>query len=149
VAQNNEPAADLLHSYVHHLWHSSMCAEPSARAAVLFAAAIKIPSTTRTPTFKAPFLCERSGHALRSICVALEGPVRCAGDAVLVSILGVVKSELLCGWQAEHEVHLRELAQIRGSRDETVRRLLDALLYCTVGVEKTQIVAWSSVAGTT
>jgi hypothetical protein len=66
-----------------------------------------------------------------------------------VSILGVVKSELLCGWQAEHEVHLRELAQIRGSRDETVRRLLDALLYCTVGVERTQIVAWSSVAGTT
>lgn len=145
MASVSEPQHNLPTGYMHALWDTSSRIDPAARAAVLFGAAANV-RVVQATAMKLSLLYVLRGYALKSIRTALDDPQRYASDAVLLAVTTVAQTEMLLGWQEDHEVHKRGLAQIRGVRGPTIAKVLDVLLSFTNTTTTPQIMEWSTSA---
>jgi hypothetical protein len=145
MATPSEPAQNLPPGYMVSLWDTSSRSDPAARAAILFSAAANFRLTQAEP-FPHGLLCVLRGYALSSIRAALEDPRRVVGDAMLVAVTTVAQTELVCGWEEEHRVHQRGLAQIRKLRGPNVVRDFEVSLSLIDGMTAEEIMKWTRFA---
>jgi hypothetical protein len=100
-----------------------MRADPRARAAVLYAAAMSIQSQ-HLIAFPPTALHQIRGHTLSSIRTALDDPKRYVTDSMLVMVATVGVSELVQGQTDYYDIHMRGMAMIAGSRGLPMRQYL-------------------------